>query len=130
MTQAQLKPAPGFDKYPDHKMVLSSTDKQYEMLFGGKVIAKSARAVFLEEANYQGRLYFPLEDVEQQYLNATDTTTYCPFKGTANYWSIDTGDQQLENGVWGYLEPFAECADIQNFVCFYTEKGPFELREF
>ena len=34
--------------------------------------------------------------------SATDTTTHCPFKGDASYWSLRVGDDVREDAVWAY----------------------------
>jgi len=125
----QMQAAPGFTKHPDHRMELSQTDRTYEITFAGILIARSSKAIRLEEGSYQGRLYFPKQDVRMEYLTAIETSTYCPFKGDARYWTLSAGAQTLEGGAWGYDNPYLECENIAGYICFYTEKGSFVLTE-
>ena len=52
----------------------------------------------------------------------TDHHTYCPYKGTASYWTIKVGDKVSENAIWGYQEPFEEVTAIKDFVAFYWDR--------
>ncbi|MBE7638647.1 DUF427 domain-containing protein [Sneathiella sp. P13V-1] len=101
----------------------------YVVEFDGVEIARSDTAVSLKESTYPERIYFPLSSIKEDYLAPTDTETYCPFKGTASYWSLTLEGQVLKDALWGYNEPYQECASIQNYGCFYTEMGPFQVRE-
>ena len=53
---------------------------------------------------------------------ATEHHTYCPYKGTASYWSIAVGDRLSENAVWAYPEPFDEVAALKDYVAFYWDR--------
>jgi uncharacterized protein (DUF427 family) len=54
--------------------------------WNGTVIAESDATVVVE-----GNHYFPLDSVKQDLLRPSSTTSRCPWKGTANYYSIETG---------------------------------------
>jgi uncharacterized protein (DUF427 family) len=64
----------------------------------------------------------PKTDVRMDLLTATDTTTACPYKGTARYWSVTVGGETHEDVVWGYDSPLPESQEILGLVCFYNEK--------
>ncbi len=67
-------------------------------------------------------LYVPVEDVRMELLEPTETSTYCPFKGTASYWTIRAGDSVAEDAVWGYPEPNEESSWLRGHVAFYWDK--------
>jgi len=127
---SDLKAAPGFETHPDYIMNLVPATKGYEVTFVGKLLARSNKAILLQEGKYQGRLYFPKSDVSDEFLTANDAVTYCPFKGDARYWDVSVGEMHLEKGAWAYDRPFSECSSIKEYVCFYTEKDGFEVIEF
>ncbi|MDF3010871.1 MAG: hypothetical protein K0S03_1667, partial [Burkholderiales bacterium] len=52
-------------------------------------------------------------------LSRTDHHTYCPFKGTASYFSLEGG---AENAVWTYETPYDEMLAIKELVAFYPDK--------
>ena len=55
-------------------------------------------------------------------MTPTDHHTFCPYKGTASYWTIAVGDKIAENVVWGYREPFDEVPALKDFVAFYWNR--------
>ena len=67
-------------------------------------------------------LYVPVEDVRMELLEPTATTTFCPFKGTASYWTIRAGDSVADDAVWGYPEPNEESSWLRGHVAFYWDK--------
>jgi uncharacterized protein (DUF427 family) len=56
-------------------------------------------------------------------LERTGTSTYCPYKGEAEYWSVRIGDQVHEDLVWSYRMPLPESQKIAGLVSFYNEKA-------
>ena len=122
-----MQKAPGFEKHPDHQITISMDPRTLEVLFAGRVIARSGKVQLLAEGNYPPRLYFPISDVKTEFLTPEDASTYCPFKGDARYWRISVEGVELDGGAWGYDAPYLECAHIAGHVCFYLEKSPFEL---
>ena len=94
----------------------------------GALIAESQQAVVMHEGNHPPRYYLPLSDIDANALEANDHSSYCPFKGTARYWTVRVGGAdgaQVDNGAWAYDAPYAECLSIAGLVAFYNEK--FEL---
>jgi uncharacterized protein (DUF427 family) len=55
-------------------------------------------------------------------LRSSDTSTHCPYKGTAGYWSVDTGTAVHTDIVWIYRAPLPESQKIAGLACFYDEK--------
>ncbi|MEM7346977.1 MAG: DUF427 domain-containing protein, partial [Chloroflexota bacterium] len=66
--------------------------------------------------------YFPASDVDMAFLEATDHTTHCPYKGDASYWTMKAGGQVTENSVWSYQSPIDSMLGIQGYFAFYWNK--------
>jgi uncharacterized protein (DUF427 family) len=64
----------------------------------------------------------PLPDVRAELLIPSGTQTRCPYKGTAGYWSVDTGHGVHRDLVWIYRAPLPESQKIAGLACFYNEK--------
>ena len=111
--------APGFKKYPDHRVATKPAGMRVRVTFKGEVIADTRDAVLLEESKYQPVYYLPRKDVKMQRLLRTTHSTHCPFKGDASYFSIVDGP---ENAIWSYEQPYDEMAAIQERVAFYPDK--------
>lgn len=89
---------------------------------GGVTVAESTRPVILFETGLPARYYLPPTDVRQDLLRSTELRTSCPYKGTAEYWSVEVGGEVHENVVWGYRTPLPESQRIAGLVSFYNEK--------
>jgi uncharacterized protein (DUF427 family) len=72
----------------------------------GEVLAESSLAVALEETGLPTRYYLPREDVRTDLLTASETTSHCPFKGDATYFSAPGA----ADAFWVYEEPSEEDA--------------------
>jgi len=105
-----------------HKITIAPADVHVEVTLGGETLAKSDRAVRLEETGLPARYYIPRDDVRTDLLRPSDHTTTCPFKGEASYWSVQVGDDVHENLVWSYESPIPDASGIAGLMCFYTER--------
>jgi uncharacterized protein (DUF427 family) len=72
----------------------------------GTVLAESDRAVALDETGLPTRYYLPREDVRMDLLTPSETTSHCPFKGDATYFSADGA----KDAFWVYESPSEEDA--------------------
>jgi uncharacterized protein (DUF427 family) len=115
-------PAPGFQTNPDYRITFEPSPRRVRVQFGGETIADSSSAHLLFETRHLPIYYFPRSDVRFDLLQATEHHSYCPYKGTAAYWSIAAGDRLSENAVWGYPQPFAEVVQIKDYVAFYWNR--------
>lgn len=78
------------------------------------VIADSADTVVVENNHY-----FPLDAVNQAYLQPSRTTTVCGWKGTANYYTLKVGAESNVDAAWFYAEPKPAAAQIKGRVAFW-----------
>jgi len=87
---------------------------------GGAVLGESKRALELSEGDYPPVIYFPRDDIAMEFLDATDTTSTCPHKGVASYFSIVTKSTVLKDAVWSYEAPKDSVAKIKGHLAFYA----------
>ena len=120
-------PAPGFTQYPNHRVIVTQKPRHLRALVGGEVVADTRSALEVEESQHDPVWYFPPEDVNQRLLQPTETTTYCPFKGHASYYTIDAGGEHLDDAAWSYLAPFDECRVLAGYVAFYADRVNLEI---
>jgi uncharacterized protein (DUF427 family) len=106
---------------PDHPITVTPSAEHVVVRAGDRVIADTTRSLTLQESTYPAVHYIPLEDVDQSVLKRTDTSTYCPYKGDASYYSV-TADQELTDVVWSYEDPYAPVKEIAGYVAFYPNK--------
>ena len=78
------------------------------------VIAESDDTVVVE-----GNHYFPLASVKVDYLQPSNTTTVCPWKGTANYYTLSVAGRTNPDAMWYYAEPKEAAQRIRGRVAFW-----------
>jgi len=112
----------GFKTNPDYKITFEPSPRRVRVQFNGETIADSTGARLLFETRHLPVYYFPRSDVRMDLLRPTEHHTFCPYKGTASYWTIRAGDKSTENAVWSYPEPYDEVAAIKDYVAFYWDR--------
>lgn len=117
----------GHARDPYHRIDLRRTERHIRISLDGQLLAETTRALALFESNLPTRWYLPREDVVAP-LQASETTSICPYKGKANYYSVQVGDDDLADDlVWYYADPLTEVSPLVGLVCFYNERVDIEL---
>jgi uncharacterized protein (DUF427 family) len=107
-----------------HPITISPTGKRVTVRIGGAVVAETDNALSLAEASYPVAQYIPLVDLDQSLLERTTTQTYCPYKGDASYYTVNTPDGSKETDViWTYEHPYPSVAEIAGHVAFYPDRA-------
>jgi uncharacterized protein (DUF427 family) len=107
---------------PDHPITVEPCKQRVRIIFNGRVVADTARALLLREASYKPVYYIPREDAEMALLERTNHTTTCPYKGGASYYSIRVGERVAENAIWSYETPYPAMAEIAGRLAFYPSR--------
>jgi len=101
---------------------IDPTEAHVVVEVGGTVVADTTSARVLHETGLPPRYYIPFVDVRHELLTPTDTSTHCPYKGDARYWTVTVDGTAHADIVWGYDDPIPESAAINGFVSFYPDK--------
>ena len=78
------------------------------------LIAESDATVVVD-----GNHYFPADSVKQELLVASSTTTVCPWKGTASYYTLSVNGKENPDAAWYYPQPKDAAAEIKDHVAFW-----------
>ena len=73
----------------------------------GQVLAETDNAIELDETGLPTRYYIPRDDVRIELLEPSPTTSHCPFKGDATYFSAPGA----KDAFWVYENPSEEAAE-------------------
>lgn len=106
----------------EHLVRIEDSPRRVRVHFGGHVIADSTNMKLVHETNHLPVYYFPMGDINQDFLEKTDHVTHCPYKGDASYWSIKTEDSVTENAMWAYEQPMDSVPELQGLAAFYWNK--------
>jgi uncharacterized protein (DUF427 family) len=109
------------DPYTRVDILASSRHVRIEV--DGITIAESTKPSLLFETGLPVRYYLPKTDVRMDLLTATGTSSHCPYKGEAEYWSATVGETVHPDVAWSYRAPFPESQKIAGLVCFYTDRA-------
>ncbi len=98
------------------------SSRHVKVVIAGETVADSHRPLLLFETGLPTRYYIPKVDVRMDLLVPSDMQTRCPYKGVAEYYSVNGGDKLVKDIAWYYPYPVPECPRIENLVCFYNER--------
>ncbi len=84
-------------------------------IWNGQVLAESDTTVEVE-----GNQYFPADALKQEFFRASDTTTVCPWKGTASYYTLEVDGETNGDAAWYYPTPKPEAEMIRDHVAFWN----------
>ena len=107
-----------------HPITIEPTNGRVRVRVNGEIVADTDAALELRESTYPAVQYIPIGDVVQDVLTRTDTSTYCPFKGEASYYSVTTASgETVDDVIWTYEDPYPAVAAIAGHVAFYPDKA-------
>jgi uncharacterized protein (DUF427 family) len=85
---------------------------------GGYLLAESEQVLEVREPGNHPVLYFPTQSLRMARLVHSDSTSYCPRKGHASYYSIRVGSCFENDSVWYYSSPIHSAAALADHVAF------------
>jgi uncharacterized protein (DUF427 family) len=103
---------------PHHRVDTVRSSRRVEVFVEGERVADSVRPLVLFETTLPTRYYLPFADVRTELLTASETTSRCPYKGRARYWS----HPKVTDVAWSYPDPVPENPKIRDLVCFFNER--------
>jgi uncharacterized protein (DUF427 family) len=85
-----------------------------QALWNNTVIAESADTVVVE-----GNHYFPPDSITAECFKPSTTTSVCPWKGTASYYTLEVDGKQNPDAAWCYPETKPDADQIKGRIAFW-----------
>ena len=83
-------------------------------IWNGVVLAESDQTVVVD-----GNHYFPPESLNKEHFKDSEMTSVCPWKGTANYFSLDVNGKSNADAAWYYADPRKLAEGLKGRVAFW-----------
>ena len=79
------------------------------------VIAESDDTIVVE-----GNHSFPVNSIKNEFFSKTETSTSCPWKGMASYYSVTVNGKTNTDCAWYYPVPSEEAVKLKDRVAFWN----------
>ena len=84
-------------------------------IWNNEVVAESNETVVIE-----GNHYFPPDSLKMEFFKPSKTQTFCPWKGTASYYTLVVNGKENKDAAWVYPEPKDAASKIENYAAFWN----------
>jgi uncharacterized protein (DUF427 family) len=83
-------------------------------IWNGQTIAESDNVETIE-----GNVYFPDAAVNRSFLKPSSTSSNCPSKGQARYYTVLVDGQENPDAAWYYPNPKPAAKSVKRHVAFW-----------
>ncbi len=108
----------GHPRNPYHRVDSLRSRRHLRVEAAGEVLVDTTDTLVVCETALEPRLYVHPRHVRTDLLTRSTTQTYCPYKGTATYWSARIGDTIVEDVAWSYEDPLPESVPLGHHLSF------------
>lgn len=98
------------------------TSKRIRVIFNGVVIADTTEAIRVLETSHPPSYYIPQKDIRMDLLSQTARQTFCEYKGSAGYWTLEAGGRRAQDCAWSYAHPSRGYEAIADHLAFYASR--------
>jgi uncharacterized protein (DUF427 family) len=103
---------------PYHRVDCVRTRRRLRVEVAGTALVDTDATLGVYETALEPRLYVGRGRVRMDLLVPSPTTTYCPYKGTASYWTAVVGDVTVADVAWSYEDPLPESLPLGTLLSF------------
>ncbi len=108
---------------PYHRVDCVPTSRHLRVEVAGRTLVDTSRTIGVYETSLPARLYVARDDVDMGLLVPSTTTSYCPYKGWASYWTAVVDGTTVVDVAWSYDDPLPECLPIAGMLSFYDHRA-------
>ncbi len=83
-------------------------------VWNGAIVADSDSTRVIE-----GNHYFPPDSIDRKYFKDSKTTSICPWKGEASYYTLEVDGTRNGDAAWHYPRPKEAAAEIKDYIAFW-----------
>ena len=83
-------------------------------IWKAQVLAESDETIVVDNNHY-----FPASSINMDFFLPSETTSHCPWKGDASYYSIAVDGEVNKDAAWYYPEPKEAAKEIKDYLAFW-----------
>jgi uncharacterized protein (DUF427 family) len=108
----------GHPRNPYHRVDCVRTSRRLRVDVGDVTLVDTTDTLGVYETALAPRLYVHPDAVRAGALVPSATTSYCPYKGTASWWSAAVAGVTVADVAWSYEDPLPESLPIRGLLSF------------
>jgi uncharacterized protein (DUF427 family) len=108
----------GHPRNPYHRIDILRAERTLRVEVGPTTLVDTNDTLVVYETALDPKLYVDPRHVRMDALEKSETRTYCPYKGTATYWSYRVGDDMVADVAWIYEDPLPESTPLRGLLSF------------
>jgi uncharacterized protein (DUF427 family) len=108
----------GHPRNPYHRIDILRSERTLRVDVGPTTLVDTDDTLVVYETSLDPKLYVDRRHVRMDALEKSPTQTYCPYKGTASYWSYRVGEDTVADVAWSYEDPLPESALLGGLLSF------------
>ena len=83
-------------------------------IWNNQIVAESDETIVVESNHY-----FPSDSIKSEFFIKSNTTSTCPWKGEASYYSLSVNGEENRDAAWYYPNPKDEARQIKGMLAFW-----------
>lgn len=122
MRPTPLPAGPGQESVWDYPRPprLEPSERHVVVRLDGVVVADTRRAFRVLETSHPPTWYLPPEDCDASLFRAGRGSSFCEWKGVADYWDVTVGERTVSGAVWLYPRPTGAFGPLADHRAFYA----------
>ncbi len=122
MTRQRIQLGPGQESVWDYPRppAIEPFTGHLRIVYEGEVIMDTNDSFRILETSHPPTYYIPVGAFKEGSLIKTSGTSYCEWKGMAEYFNITAGDKMARKCAWGYANPKPKYSQIKDHVSVYA----------
>ncbi len=121
--QNREQPGPSQESVWDYPRppVTRECDKKVKVIFDGKILAETNRAICVLETSHPPTYYLPPNDIDFSMLVVSEgKSSFCEWKGYAVYYDVVSNGSIARNACWSYPDPNPHFSCLKDHLCIYA----------
>jgi uncharacterized protein (DUF427 family) len=112
----------GHPRNPYHRIDCVHSERRLRVDVETTTLVDTTDTLVVYETSLEPKLYVHPRHVRTDMLEHSATRTYCPYKGTASYWSYRAGDETVADVAWSYEDPLPESTPLRGLLSFEASR--------